>query len=127
MEESNYLIIGISTLSFLDRKVASDFDFNSKRLFIFALPLLIPISDFKWLFDYLSIWAMKGDHMEKPQKRRLLRTRDLEEILGVSRTTIWRLRRAKAIPAPSLISCRIVVWEQEVIDEWVKQQFVVEE
>ncbi len=65
--------------------------------------------------------------MDNTQQRRLLRTRDLEEILGVSRTTIWRLRRAKAIPTPSLLGDRIVVWEQEVIDEWVKQQFAVED
>lgn len=52
-------------------------------------------------------------------ERRILRVTDLMALLGLSRTTIWRLRRAGQIPPPVRLSANAIGWPDDVIAEWL--------
>ena len=52
-------------------------------------------------------------------ERQILRVADLQARLGLSRTTIWRLRRAGEFPQPIRLSANAVGWPVHVIDEWL--------
>ena len=51
--------------------------------------------------------------------RQILRVADLEAQLHLSRTTIWRLRRAGEFPQSIRLSADTVSWPAHVIDEWL--------
>ena len=52
-------------------------------------------------------------------ERQILRVADLQARLGLSRTTIWRLRRAGEFPQPIRLSANTVGWPAHLIDEWL--------
>ena len=55
-------------------------------------------------------------------ERQILRVADLQAQLGLSRTTIWRLRRAGEFPQPIRLSANAVGWPAHVIDEWLAER-----
>ena len=55
-------------------------------------------------------------------ERRILRVADLEDLLNLSRTTIWRMRRAGEFPQPIRLSANTVGWFAHVIDEWLAER-----
>ena len=56
------------------------------------------------------------------RERQILRVADLEAQLNLSRTTIWRLRRAGVFPQPIRLSANAVGWPADVIDEWLSER-----
>ena len=50
---------------------------------------------------------------------KILRMRDVLEMVGVSRTTVWRQVKAGNFPAPIRLSPRSVGWRQSDIEEWI--------
>ena len=52
----------------------------------------------------------------------LMRANDLAQYLNVSTQTIWRWRKTGLLPAPLSLGPRLVVWEQQVIEEWLSNQ-----
>ena len=52
-------------------------------------------------------------------ERRILRVADLMALLGLSRTTIWRMRQAGLIPPPIRLSANAIGWPDDVIAEWL--------
>ena len=54
-------------------------------------------------------------------KNRLLKTADIANQFGVSRSTIWRWRKAKIIPKPMLIGGRLVAWRSIDIEQWLEK------
>ena len=55
-------------------------------------------------------------------ERQILRVADLQALLNLSRTTIWRLRRAGEFPQPIRLSANAVGWPAHVIDEWLAER-----
>lgn len=55
-------------------------------------------------------------------ERQILRVADLQAQLNLSRTTIWRLRRAGEFPQPIRLSANAVGWPAHVIDEWLAER-----
>lgn len=51
--------------------------------------------------------------------RMLMRPRELARALGVSTTTLWRMRRRGDLPDPIRISPGAVGWRADEIDEWL--------
>jgi predicted DNA-binding transcriptional regulator AlpA len=53
--------------------------------------------------------------------RTLLRSKDLEILLGVSKSTIWRWRQQSdsCFPAPISLGPRLVFWKLEDIKVWI--------
>ena len=52
----------------------------------------------------------------------LMRANDLAQYLNVSTQTIWRWRKTGLLPAPLSLGPRLVVWEQQVIEDWLASQ-----
>ena len=55
-------------------------------------------------------------------ERQILRVADLQAQLNLSRTTIWRLRRAGQFPQPIRLSANAVGWPVHLIDEWLAER-----
>jgi len=54
-----------------------------------------------------------------PGNNRLLRPRALAEILGITVTTIWRMRQRGDLPEPIRISPGAVGWREADIEAWI--------
>ena len=52
-------------------------------------------------------------------EQKLLRPGDLASRLGVSKSTLWRWRRAHLLPQPLYLGPRIIGWRLEDIDSWL--------
>lgn len=52
-------------------------------------------------------------------ERQILRVTDLMALLGLSRTTIWCLRRAGKLPQPIRLSANAIGWPADVIHQWL--------
>ena len=56
--------------------------------------------------------------MDEPD--RILRWREVRARVNLSRSTIWRLVRARRFPAPmALSSAAAVGWSSKEVDEWI--------
>ncbi len=53
---------------------------------------------------------------------RLLRIDQVIERIGVSRTTIHRLRRDSQFPKPVTIRGRTIAWPEADIDDWIRRK-----
>ncbi len=51
----------------------------------------------------------------------LLRVKDVERELGISRTTIWRLVKAGTFPPPLRITSKAIAWRRSDIEAWQEQ------
>ncbi len=59
---------------------------------------------------------------ESVPKKRIMRAKEVEELVGFSRTTLWRRIRDKQFPAPLRLggsNSRAVGWRVEEIDRWI--------
>ena len=63
----------------------------------------------------------KGNHMRNKIAITLLRIKDLETLLGVSKSTIWRWRQQpdSCFPAPISLGPRLVFWKLGDIEVWI--------
>ena len=61
--------------------------------------------------------SSKNERFNENQK--ILRLADLEAMLGLSKVTIWRLRRSGDFPQPIKISARSLGWRAGVIQDWL--------
>ena len=55
-----------------------------------------------------------------PSSERILRSKEVQDITGLSRTTIWRLERSGKFPARVPLSSSIVGWRASDIADWIK-------
>ena len=53
---------------------------------------------------------------------RFLRPRDVLALIGVSRTTLWRMVRAGRFPAPVRITERSAGFLQETVESWMRSR-----
>jgi len=53
--------------------------------------------------------------------KKLITLSELSYILGKSKTTIWRYYAKQGVlPLPCLVNGRILGWEHETIEQWLK-------
>ena len=52
---------------------------------------------------------------------KILRLRDVEELTGLSRSTIDRLEHGGVFPRRKLIGTRAVGWNAAEVDDWIKR------
>lgn len=50
----------------------------------------------------------------------VIRFPELQKIVGLSRTSIWRLERSKSFPAHLNLSSRAVAWNRCEVEQWLK-------
>lgn len=55
----------------------------------------------------------------KPETEPLLRVTEVEKLVGLSRTTIWRMRRDGLFPQPLQYSPGKQVWRESQITAWL--------
>jgi len=53
---------------------------------------------------------------------RMLKIEDLMSLLGVSRSTFFRLRKENKFPAPTLRVGKFDRWDPRDVEAWVEQQ-----
>ena len=53
---------------------------------------------------------------------RLLRRQEVEQRIGIARSTLYQLMRAGEFPLPLKIGPRAVRWSQREIEEWVEER-----
>jgi prophage regulatory protein len=53
---------------------------------------------------------------------KMIRPKELAEMLGVSTVTLWTWRKKNILPEPTSIGPRLIGWQQDVIDEWLERQ-----
>lgn len=54
-------------------------------------------------------------------KSKFLRLKQVLELTGLSRTTLWRLERKGKFPKHVQITARLIVWNEQEIYAWVDQ------
>lgn len=53
---------------------------------------------------------------------KIIRPTQLAKLLGVSKTTLWRLEKSSELPERYSISERIVGWKESDIKEWLESK-----
>lgn len=53
---------------------------------------------------------------------RILRTRDVCVLTGLSRITVWRLERAGQFPKRLKLSSQAIGWRQDEVLEWIESR-----
>ena len=53
---------------------------------------------------------------------RVLRLREVLERVGLSKSTLWRLIKARQFPRPINLGPRAVGWIEEEVDEWISSR-----
>lgn len=53
---------------------------------------------------------------------KLIRPIQLAKLLGVSKSTLWRLEKSGELPKRVTISERIVGWKESDIEEWLESR-----
>jgi prophage regulatory protein len=51
---------------------------------------------------------------------RILRIKDVQDLMGISRSTIWRLEQRGLFPLRRQLGARIVGWLEGDIDAWLE-------
>jgi len=57
---------------------------------------------------------------------RIIRPKELAELLSVSTVTVWRMEKRGELPRRKKISTRTVGWLESEIKEWLEQRPLVE-
>jgi len=55
---------------------------------------------------------------------KIIRIKELAEMLSISKTTIWRMRRSDEFPQPLKIGSRMIAWDLAVIEDWLNSKRV---
>jgi len=50
---------------------------------------------------------------------KILRTVDVVAMTGLSRSTLWRMRRAKTFPEPVRLGVHAIGWPAETVSGWI--------
>jgi len=54
----------------------------------------------------------------------LLRPREVEKLLGVSETTVWRLSRTPGFPKKYQVSANAVAWREDDLLAWLETRVI---
>jgi prophage regulatory protein len=52
----------------------------------------------------------------------VIRFPELQKIVGLSRTSIWRLERQRKFPAHLNLSSRAVAWRRREVEQWLRER-----
>lgn len=77
------------------------------------------------LLQYL-LSTVSGDILQVPHEtsssERILRSKEVQEMTGLSRTTIWRMERKGQFPVRVSLGVNSVGWLFSQIDSWIKSR-----
>lgn len=53
---------------------------------------------------------------------KILRCRDVQDAIGLSRSTIYRMIEREEFPKPTKLGVRAIGWRRSVVIEWINQK-----
>ena len=53
---------------------------------------------------------------------KILRCRDVQEVTGLSRSTIYRMMGRDEFPKATKLGVRAIGWRQSVVDSWIEKR-----
>ena len=62
---------------------------------------------------------IRPDASATPQPLALLRCHEVQAIVRLSRSTIWRAVRNGAFPKPVRVGAHAIAWRRDEIDSWI--------
>lgn len=76
------------------------------------------------LLQYLlsSVRGQAPSGFAPNDKDRIIRSREVQELTGLSRTTLWRMERKGEFPDRLPLSAGSVGWRLSEVEEWVKSK-----
>ena len=55
-------------------------------------------------------------------REKILRPKDLIKMLGISRTSLWRLEREGCFPKHLQLGVRSIGWKLSDVNQWIKER-----
>lgn len=83
------------------------------------------ISFFGYQLLHYLLGSIKGENsspIEQAAPDKILRTKEVQELTGLSRTTIWRLERKGEFPARVSLCAGSIGWRSSEVEKWVKNR-----
>ncbi|MFM0752606.1 AlpA family phage regulatory protein [Paraburkholderia strydomiana] len=56
------------------------------------------------------------------EREKIVRAPELQEWIGLSRSTVWRLVKVGEFPAPIRLHGNAVAWREQDVNEWIKSR-----
>lgn len=53
---------------------------------------------------------------------RIIRPKELAEMLGVTTVTLWKMRQQSRIPQPISFGPKFIGWRESTIEQWLSDQ-----
>ena len=72
-----------------------------------------------YLLNSIQGNVVKSATQQAPKPERIIRAKEVQELTGLSRTTIWRLERSGKFPARVPLSSSIIGWRSSDITQWI--------
>lgn len=71
-----------------------------------------------------SIQAVQAAHAETPplQRDRIIRIAGVEDLVGLKKSTIYKLAQQNEFPAPVRIGARATGWSEAAVLKWVQER-----
>lgn len=76
----------------------------------------------EYMLNHISEPIKQAKKPENKNQERILRLDEVTQLVGVSRTTLWRMERKGDFPARIPLSSRSVGWRSIDIDNWMKNR-----
>lgn len=59
---------------------------------------------------------------KKEKEKKYLKLNDIADLIGVSRTTVWKIRQDPTFPVGKKISKQVHVWPRESVENWLEDK-----
>lgn len=76
----------------------------------------------EYMLNHISEPIKQAKRPQAANQERILRLGEVTQMVGVSRTTLWRMERKGDFPARIPLSSRSVGWRSIDIDNWMKNR-----
>lgn len=76
------------------------------------------------LLEYLlqNVSQSRTNHRTKDFQERIMRAKEVVEVTGLSRTTIWRMEKAGQFPNRVSLGVGSVGWRESEVERWLDQR-----
>lgn len=76
----------------------------------------------EYILEHVSEPVKTSKKAEPLNKDRILRIKEVIEMVGVSRTTLWRMECRGEFPRRVPLSSRSIGWRYQDVDSWIKSR-----
>ncbi|KJY90369.1 MULTISPECIES: helix-turn-helix transcriptional regulator [Pseudoalteromonas] len=76
----------------------------------------------EYMLDHITEPVKQAKQPQSTKQDRILRLEEVTQMVGLSRTTLWRMERKGAFPSRIPLSSRSVGWRSIDIENWMKNK-----